>query len=275
MPSLKLVSWNMQHQVANWNEVLSTGVDVALLQEAKAPPSKLAKNMVMDIDFGHREARLTGSAAVAGLSNRVEFTPIPTQPLGGESRDAIMVSRPGTFAPAIVRILETDEEVVVVSIYATWANPSNYTESNWIYADASAHRLISDLSALIGHQNNHKIIVAGDLNILHGYGEHGSPYWKKRYDTAFGRMEALGLKFVGPQAPEGGKEAYPKPEELPSDSRNVPTYRTNKGKPETATRQLDFVFASESIASRLSVRAANSVAEWGSSDHCKVFIELS
>jgi len=43
---------------------------------------------------------------------------------------------------------------------------------------------------------------------------------------------------------------------------------------ETATRQLDFVFASESIAKRLNVRAANRKEEWGPSDHCKVFIEL-
>jgi endonuclease/exonuclease/phosphatase family metal-dependent hydrolase len=112
------------------------------------------------------------------------------------------------------------------------------------------------------------------LNILHGYGEYGSRYWKGRYDTVFDRMAALGLKFVGPQAPEGGRQADPWPKELPVESLNVPTFHTNRQSPATATRQLDFVFASESIADRVKVRALNSVEEWGPSDHCRVMIEL-
>lgn len=43
----------------------------------------------------------------------------------------------------------------------------------------------------------HRLIVAGDWNILRGYGEYGSKYWKARYDTVFDRAEALGLRFVG------------------------------------------------------------------------------
>lgn len=82
------------------------------------------------------------------------------------------------------------------------------------------------------------------------------------------------MRFVGPQAPDGGLQVLPWPKELPVDSRNVPTYRTNKVKPETATRQLDYVFASDSIADRLSVRAANSPEEWGPSDHCQIFIDF-
>ena len=66
-------------------------------------------------------------------------------------------------------------------------------------------------------------MAAGDLNILHGHGEHGSKYWAARYETVFARMEALGLPFVGPQAPHG-RQADPWLDELPSDSRNVPTY---------------------------------------------------
>ena len=87
-------------------------------------------------------------------------------------------------------------------------------------------------------------------------------------------MAALGLRFIGPQTPVGGKQASPWPSELPVESLNVPTFRTRKSKPETATRQLDFVFASEIIADRLTVRAANNEEEWGPSDHCRVFIDL-
>ena len=31
----------------------------------------------------------------------------------------------------------------------------------------------------------------------------GNMYWKNRYNTIFTRMDALGLPFVGPQAPDG------------------------------------------------------------------------
>ncbi len=40
-------------------------------------------------------------------------------------------------------------------------------------AHASVHRLISDISTLIGQQRDHKIIAAGDLNVLLGYGDYG------------------------------------------------------------------------------------------------------
>lgn len=86
-------------------------------------------------------------------------------------------------------------------------------------------------------------------------------------------MQALGLRFCGPQFPNG-RQADPWPLELPPDSKNVPTFALKGKTPNEATRQLDFVFASESIANRVSVRALNSTEEWGPSDHCRVMIEL-
>ena len=158
-------------------------------------------------------------------------------------------------------------------MYSPWTRPHASTDSSWIVSDGSAHRVVSDLSALIGRQYGHRIIAAGDLNILHGYGEHGSSYWAKRYETVFTRMKALRLPFVGPQAPNG-EQANPRPNELPSDSKNVPTYRTNRHKPETATRQLDFVFASEAFGDSVTVRALNRREQWGPSDHCRLEIEI-
>ena len=79
------------------------------------------------------------------------------------------------------------------------------------------------------------------------------------------------MPFVGPQAPYG-RQANPWPDELPHDSKNVPTYYTEN--PETATRQLDFVFASRWFADSIKVRAMNSVEEWGPSDHCRIEIEV-
>jgi len=95
----------------------------------------------------------------------------------------------------------------------------------------------------VASQRGHEILVAGDLNILHGHGEHGSDYGRPRYQTVFERMAAIGLPFVGPQHPNG-ELCAPWPAELPRDSKNVPTFRTAKADPSSATRQLDFVFAS-------------------------------
>ena len=90
----------------------------------------------------------------------------------------------------------------------------------------------------------------------------------------FDRLEALGLTFVGPQAPRG-RQAEPWPDELPPESKNVPTFHHSGQTPATATRQLDFVFASQGMTDSVAVRALNEPEEWGPSDHCRVEIEVS
>ena len=72
-----------------------------------------------------------------------------------------------------------------------------------------------------------------------------------------------------------GDRPTPWPDELPRDSKNVPTYHSTQQKPETATRQLDFVFASRNLLGSMSVRALNGPEEWGPSDHCRLEIEVS
>ena len=275
--SIQIVSWNIAHRIDPWRVLVDSGADAALLQEAQCPPPDVRSLVETDA----AEWRTEGDAitrswrtAVVLLSDRVRLKPWSLAPLTSASSHEIAVSVPGTLAVADLEIIETQETITLASLYGLWETPAAQTSSNWIYADASVHRLISDLSALIGRQRDHKLIAAGDLNVLHGYGEYGSPYWKTRYDTIFARMEALGLRFVGPQAPTGGIQAEPWPKELPPDSRNVPTYRTRQRQPETATRQLDFVFASDQICDRTSVRALNTPEDWGPSDHCRILIEL-
>jgi exonuclease III len=271
-----LLSWNMKQKASNWQTVLDSEVDTALLQEAKAPPDELRAEILPDRESEWCDSGLSWRAAVVGLvkTDKIEFAPIKIQPLGGSNPEALMVSRPGSMAAAVMKIKETGEEIILVSMYAHWMSPIQMAASKWIFADASAHRLISDLCGLIGHQKGHKIIVAGDLNILYGYGEDGNLYWGNRYNNVFERMRALGFCFVGPQAPLGGRQADPWPKELPEHSLNVPTFYHNRQTPATATRQLDYVFASESIADRVMVRALNSLEEWGPSDHCRIIIEL-
>jgi hypothetical protein len=181
----------------------------------------------------------------------------------------VPVSRPGTLTIADVHV--GDETITAGSMYGGWERPAN--GSSVIYADAAAHRLLSDLASLVTGRRGHHLVVAGDLNVLNRYGEHGDPYWAQRYATVFDRAEAMGLHFVGPQAPHG-RRADPPAAELPDWSQDVPTYHTSKQGLAGATRQLDFVFASTSIADRVNGRALNSIEEWGPSDHCRIAIEL-
>jgi hypothetical protein len=274
--SMKIVAWNLAQRAGAWRCLLDSDADVALVQEATEPPPDVAARL--EVDFTPWWTAGAGlnrpwRAAVVKLSGRVGVRWIEPKSAEQASPGELAVSWPGTLAAAIVTP-PSGEDLVLASLYAPWERPLGITGSRWIYADGSAHRLISDLSVFVGQQAGHRIIAAGDLNILHGYGEHGSSYWAGRYATIFARMSALGLSFVGPQAP-AGRSADPRPDELPRASRDVPTYHTSRQTPATATRQLDFVFASAGLAGQMHVKALNDPEDWGPSDHCRIEIQIS
>jgi endonuclease/exonuclease/phosphatase family metal-dependent hydrolase len=272
----KLITWNIARRDKAWRCLVESDADIALLQEATPPPSDVVARVEVDpAPWKTDGAGLNRPwrAAVVKLSNRVGVQWLEPKVIADALPGELAVSRAGTLAAAIVTPV-AGGPFIVASMYASWENPHASTGSAWIYADGSVHRLISDLSSLIGHQAGHRIIAAGDLNILQGYGEAGSAYWASRYGTVFARMAALGIPFVGPKAP-AGRRAEPWPAELPVGSDNVPTYHTNRQTPATATRQLDFVFASAGLAANLRVSALNEVEHWGPSDHCRVEMELA
>ena len=82
------------------------------------------------------------------------------------------------------------------------------------FSDGSAHNVISALSTFIAKEIGHRVLAAGDLNIVRGYGEDGDKYFAARYKTVFERMEIIGLPCVGP-AYRNGRRADPWPDELP------------------------------------------------------------
>jgi endonuclease/exonuclease/phosphatase family metal-dependent hydrolase len=271
---MKLISWNIARRKEAWRFLLDTDADIALLQEATEPPSDVASRIYVDDEPWRTvgsDANRPWRAAIVKLTEETNIKWLKTNSLEQAKTTEFGVSRRGTISAA--QIETPNGNYTVVSMYALWERPRHAASVNWIYADASVHRLISDLSVLIGKQKSQGIIVAGDLNILYGYGEHGSQYWASRYDSVFKRMEALGLHFVGPQAPNG-RQAQPWPVELPDDSNNVPTYHTTKMTPAQAERQLDFVFTSADLISNVKVSALNEPYEWGPSDHCRVKIKL-
>ena len=218
--SVKIVSWNIAGLIEPWRVLAEMDADVALLQEAGEPPSDVAEQVEADPApwrIPGADGKRSWRTAIVKLSERVRVEWIEAKALEDAVSGEFGVSRVGTLAAAHVTVPDV-KPFVVVSMYSLWTSPHATSSSSWIVSDASAHRVVSDLSAFVGRQVGHRILAAGDLNILHRHGEHGSAYWAERYSTVFDRMEALGLRFVGPQHPFG-RQADPWPDELPRDSR--------------------------------------------------------
>ena len=282
--TVSVVSWNIAKRREPWRQLVQMGADVALLQEAGRVPPDVAEhvyagpkaywdpNLINSRWYGGRPTTLYDRwTMVVKLSDRVQvkwLDPIPIAAAGGGD---FAVSQPGLIAAAIVNGPNV-KPFVVASICAAYEKPHRSTgKMSWNIVDASVHRIISDLLLLIGKQHGHRIVAAGDLTVWYGYGE--NKYWKRRYETVFDRMNAVGLPLVGPQYPHG-RQADPWPPWLPDDSRNVPTYCNIGASPAEAHHQLDYVFASRGMDASIHVRALNEVEEWGVSDHCRILIKI-
>ena len=154
------------------------------------------------------------------------FRPVITQQQGWEEKDEIAVSDIGTIAVARVIPGDGQESFIAVSMYARWLNvhPSIRDRQGFIYSDRSAHRIISGLTAFIDSPDpsTHRILAAGDLNMIYGAAEYSALENPARARTITDRMDALGMEFLGPQYP-AGRRASPASRQVPPDTKNVPT----------------------------------------------------
>ncbi len=275
-----VVCWNINAQLTPWQELFLMDADVALLQEVKAIPRELPEDVAIPPNVSGEpwEADLYDRwPMVVKLSNRVEVEWFRrVLPISETGVNEMAVSGIGTIAAA--RVLPKDgEALVAISMYARWIRPHVSTRSSWKvgYADGSAHRIISDLSAFIGHTDpgRHRILAAGDLNTMFGVTDENPLADPKRDQTIFDRMIALGLEFMGPEYPNGRQAETPITGQ-PKDSKSVPTYRKVRESPKDANTQLDYVFASRGFHQTIRTRALNGVDEWGPSDHCRLLIEI-
>ena len=275
---VRVVNWNINRQKEPWRELVRMAdegaADLALLQEAGSPP----EDCRLEYDDGVFWDRglYDRWPLVVKLSDRVAVEPFrQVAPISDLAEDEIGVSGIGTIAAA--RVIPRDrpgEAFVAVSMYARWLRLHPSTKGSLAYSDASAHRILSDLSAFLGYPDpaKQRILAAGDLNMF--YGAVGRKLsMPERERTVWNRMQALGLEFLGPQAPHG-RSAPASPDDVPPDTKNLPTYHDSKRRPETALNQLDYVFASRGFHRQVSARALNEVAEWGPSDHCRLLIEV-
>ena len=277
----KVVCWNINTNQTCWDELIAMDADVALLQEVGSIPKNL--NRKVDIGPGNLHDPWNPDdydrwPVVAKLSDRVEVEwfkrVLPCSELADEE---MRVSDVGTIAAARV-IPQNSAPFIVVSMYSRWIMPHPSTKTLWKIGnpDVSAHRIISDLSQFIGHcdPSKHRILAAGDLNTIYECSDTNLVV-PEREHTVFDRMDALGIEFIGPRFPNGRK-AEPTPFGLPQDTKNVPTRTTSARHPENARHQLDYVFASRGFHCGVRARALNGISrkDWGSSDHCRIVIEV-
>ena len=280
----KVVCWNIGKTQKPLEELPEMDADVALLQEVHPGGYEWLRTAKDGVAVSPQEPWALWDCydrwpLVVKLSDRVRVEWFrQTIPTRWVEADEIAVSGVGTVAAAKVIPMDDGEPFIAVSIYARWYEPKPTDGTGWFYPDASAHRIISDLTVFInspvfsGYEDNpnHRILAAGDLNMDFDFGR-GTSEAALRANTVFDRMNALGLEYIGPQHPNGWR-ADPTPEHLPEDTRNVVTYYPGNS-PETARLQLDHVFASRGFHHGVRTRALNGVDEWGSSDHCRILIE--
>ena len=287
---IKVVSWNISKRNEPWRALARMAregkADVALLQEAGNPPDDLEHPLWFDSEEFWKGCRRDDRplydrwCMVVRLSDRVDldwFRSIP--PISELGEREFGVSGIGTIAAARAapRGWPEDDAFTVVSMYARWIKPHPSTATPWRVgaSDVSAHRILSDLSAFVGHEDpsKHRILAVGDLNMF--YGATGTSLsMPTRERTVWDRIAALGLEFLGPQAPNERQSSIRQPD-VPPDTKNLPTWVRNGRSPGEADRQLDYAFASRGFHERVTARALNEVDEWGPSDHCRLLMEVS
>ena len=249
------------------------------------PPAEVAGDVEIGPTDHWDKNRYDRWPLVVKLSDRVQvewFTPVPllrsrTKPVG---KTEIAVSDAATIAAALVTP-DGGVPFVAVSMYARWLgyHPTTMVRgkgNSQINSDASMHRIISDVSAFVRHHDpsKHRILLAGDMNTFYGAVREGGLAKPFREAVAFDRLDRLGLNFLGPQIQQGRRSERQPERGMPKDTQNVPTYCKPGESRDNARDQLDYVFASRGFHDSVTVRALNEIDEWGSSDHCRLLIEV-
>ena len=148
---LRIWSWNVNGRHL-WDRLAGSEVDVALLQEAPVPPGPWEDKVVPHTatGWGTTGGSKWRRTAVVAVSETTRLEPWPLTSLEEGALGALLVSRRGTLAAADVVV--AGERITLVSMYAVWEG----YRSGPIYADASAHRVLSDLSGIVTNARSHR-----------------------------------------------------------------------------------------------------------------------
>jgi exonuclease III len=275
---MRVVSWNMNHwqrtpaqREEAWRylrEVLQA--DVALVQEA-SPPAKVTQ-CFRPIDAGS-SGSAWGSAVVVlgaglGLRPRARW-PLPYPRHSAELPD----SYPGTSAVADILDATGNVLFTAVSLYARFER----APSGEIYACATLHRTLSDLTAVLDtSRSSAPVLVAGDFNIsTQAVTAETTLVDRDSARAAFARLRAFGLRSCF----EVDRFRPPRLADCSCDEgdgcHHMRTHR-NQNRIDSRATQLDYAWASEGIVSKLTVaRAVDEDAAWSVSDHCPLLLEWS
>jgi endonuclease/exonuclease/phosphatase family metal-dependent hydrolase len=208
---VRVLTWNLAHRIKAWDRLVDIArdlrVDVALVQEAGRPrdavldtvatwPAAEDRRAWHTWDRPDSAGRHWCSALVWFPWSSVQVAPEVRTPLADATWDQPTISHPGQFAVGRLA-LPGGPAVTVVSLYGLWDTQPG---KKWIFTEATLHRALSDLTPLL--QSSEPVVIAGDLNILHGYPTNGD-VWMERANLFFDRLAAYGVNVVGPFRPSG------------------------------------------------------------------------
>jgi endonuclease/exonuclease/phosphatase family metal-dependent hydrolase len=246
-------------------------VDVALVQEAGRPrglaaeqlqtwPDKTDPNAWHTWDRPDSIGRYSCSALAWFPWSRWDVTGERRTRLVAAKWDEPTISHPGQFA--VGRVSRSGETVMtIVSLYGIW--DSRPEQRRYIFPEATLHRAISDLTPLL--LTCEPVVIAGDLNILIGYGKEIDPE-SARTDTVFQRLATYGVELAGPYR-DVGEALEGCPCNQPDTCRHVATRPEPSGRP----LQLDWVFSNRAET----IKAIGLPIEALSSDHAPVLIDVA
>jgi len=269
--TLKVVVWNMNHRSGrrNWGLFEKGGelaCDIALLNEAKSPPTDVSLRVRSDgTTVGRDDVRHGGkkirqwATAVASPHDLDQPRDVWALPPGTQDRRSKLVaSRPGSWTAAVVSV-PGSKPVTVVSLYGLLDERS----------DASVHRALSDLTPLFEDRRyNRLLLLGGDLNTL-CIGQVGSARLARdqgvldRITRGFGLVDLL-REHIRINDPERGPLKGCKCS-LGDECRHTWTYR--KSRASTIPYQDDYLFASRTLADRLLTCTALPFSASWPSDH--------
>jgi hypothetical protein len=259
MMDLEALTWNMAHRPEAWDWLFqhsdNEGLQIALLQEAPVPKSlppgvriHPSSDDLPAWRIGAKETRgRNWRSAIVCLDPALTFEPVSSKPIAlAENTDDLPESHPGQWAAASLSGPAMNTDMTVISLYGIWNDVKNY-------AVPAVHRAISDFAPLYwGRQH---VLLAGDLNVWHGYGE-----WSKGYATVFDRLTAEGFDLLGPfgAAPLEGCPC------ASAECRHLGTFR----KGDQRIWQTDYVLGK----GLRGVACSSVLSSWDVSDHCAIRI---
>lgn len=246
MPRLTVASWDVNQRAACWSQLETLrsehGVQVALVQEA-VPGGEGHAFAFIEPPFSARERwriavpprvqRRNYASAIAILDETLRFEPLPPTNLSDAGWEDLAGSHPGQFAVGKLSVPGSPTEILLVSLYGVWHQPSGNG------AEATLHRAISDLTPLL--LSNARVILAGDLNLFRNTNNKGQP----RFNTVFERLTAYGLELRGPFRSKGDPAQVGCTCRQGDNCDHVETFRIWRRN--AVPYQDDYVFSTESL----------------------------